>query len=218
MKKYIYLIYLLLFISCSSSSSEIEIENEYPSHPTREIVPYPEKYEHDGYDSTKVVFIPDTSIGLISLNNDHNIEEYLGKNTMSRLVEPSDDSPQLTVLSKNNNQALTVYHHYGSIANHFAEFEVKYNNSNDRGIYTTNDDEFITESNIKLGISMGDLRALKGEPDSISKTTDQINFHYILDDFKNSVFLQRYNLPVYYANYTFEDGYLIGFKFGFEYP
>lgn len=31
-------------------------------------------------------------------------------------------------------------------------------------------------------------------------------------------FLNRYNMPIYYAEYNFENAYLKRFEFGFEYP
>lgn len=46
----------------------------------------------------------------------------------------------------------------------------------------------------------------------------QLHVFYLLDDYAHSTFLQRYNMPLYYATFDFDQGYLVGFQFGFEYP
>jgi len=205
---------LIFFSSCDPGSSSA------PSG-SRELVPYPEKYEHDGYsavpDSLKPEFQPDTAVGRICLVNSENVDQYLGPDIMDRLVDPG--LPQATVLSGDKKQKLTVYFHPGSVTKEFSEFKVEYNNDRlTEKLTVVADDVFETESKIKLGISVGDLRSIKGEPAILSSENDVIKFHYQIDDFNHSSFLRRYNLPLYYADYTFVNGYLTAFKSGFEYP
>lgn len=101
--------------------------------------------------------------------------------------------------------------------NEFSEFQVRYYNSVNQDLKITQKNIFESENKIKLGITVGDLRSIKGEPYKI--TTKQTTcFYYKIDDYENSEFLNRYNYPSYYANYEFKNGYLIEFSFGFEYP
>ena len=203
---------IMILTNCSNGTSQ-EKQGQ------RELVPNPEKYEHDGYseiqDTLKPKFKPDTTIGEISLINSINVDKYLGENIMNRFV----DEPfyNCSVFSTDKKQSLTVYFHPGGVRKEFSEFKVDYVENISRSTIVTNDKEFITESKIKLGITIGDLKAIKGEPDSISKN-NTIRFHYKIDDFEKSEFLKKYNYPSYYADYEFENGYLIEFRFGFEYP
>lgn len=185
----------------------------------RELVSNPVKYVHDGYseqpDSIKLQFKPDTTIGQISLINSKNIDSFLGKNVMERLVD--NGLPSSSVVSSDSKQRLTFYFHPGGIKKEFSEFKVSYVDQKDRNEFVTDAKEFVTESGIKLGMPMGEFKSIKGEPDSITNGEPTI-FHYRIDDFENSEFLKRYNMPIYYANYEFINGYLNEFKFGFEYP
>jgi hypothetical protein len=207
---------LMLFVFCISQFSCRTTPSEQGQ---REMIPNPEKYEHDGYsqfpDSLKPVFYPDTVIGKISFLNTENVADYLGEDVMDR----PDSKGLLTteVYSKNRKQLLKIYLHPGSYKNEFSEFEIKYNDRIDRDIWIVDDTEFKTESDIKLGITIGDLRSIKGEPDSIIYNST-VTFLYEINLNDTSDFLDRYNMPRYYSDYEFMNGYLIRFKFGFEYP
>lgn len=201
---------LALLTSCNNSVGQ---------EGKRELVPNPEKYVHDGYteqpNSIKPEFKPDTLIGKISLVSSKNVQSYLGENVMDRLEDKG--LPNSSVNSKDSKQRLTFYFHPGGVKNEFSEFRVNYVDQKGRDEFVTDEKEFVTESGIKLGMTMGEVRAIKGEPDSM--TNDETStFHYRIDDFKNSEFLRIYNMPIYYADYKFKNGYLTEFSFGFEYP
>ena len=160
------LLVILIFTNCSN-------ENNFKSHEHRELLPHAEKYEHDGYlnkEDTLISFIPDITIGEIKLLDVNNIDEYLGVNSMEMLTRlgENEDFPHLEILSNNGKQKLTVYFHPGSVKKEFSEFKISYNKETNRTLKTISTNEFKTESNIKLGITLGDLKTIKGEPDSIS--------------------------------------------------
>lgn len=185
----------------------------------KDFSPIPEKYVHDGYaeqpDSIKPEFKPDTLIGQISLLSSKNVQSYLGENVMDRLVD--NGLPNSSVISKDSKQSLKFYFHPGSVKNEFSEFRVNYVDQKGKDEFVTDEIEFVTESGIKLGITMEEFKAIKGEPDSL--TNDETStFHYRIDALKNSEFLRLYNMPIYYADYKFKNGYLTEFRFGFEYP
>ena len=185
----------------------------------RELVPNPEKYVHDGYfeqpDTLKPKFKPDTVIGQISLINSENVDTYLGENVMEKLAD--EVIPYSNVISRDSKQQLTFYFHPGRVKKEFSEFEVSYLTRKDRNARVIKEKEFITENGIKLGMTMGEFRSIKGEPDTITNGKTTI-FHYQIDDFENSEFLKKYNMPIYYADYKFKNGYLNEFRFGFQYP
>jgi hypothetical protein len=160
-------------------------------------------------------FLPDTTIGQISLMNSKNVDEYLGSDVMDRLVDEGIISSSL--VSNDKKQQLTFYFHPGGTKKEFSEFKVSYIDKPDSKIRISSDKEFMTESKIKLGITIDNFKAIKGEPDSISNN-EKTTFHYKIDDFENSKFLRKYNMPSYYGTYKFDNGYLTEFSFGFEYP
>ncbi len=166
-------------------------------------------------DPSEVDFYPDTCIGMISLYQSNKIEKYLGKDPMSRILD--DYFPSLNVLSSDKTQKLTVIFHPGSVVNEFSEFSISYNTDNEVETYITSDNEFITESGIKLGISIDELKGIKGIPASTIED-ETVLISYKIVGIENSEFLRRYNMPEYYARYKFENGKLIEFQFGFEYP
>ncbi len=192
-----------LFISCSNNNK---------NNQNRELLAHPEKYVQDNYKAETISFQPDTTISRIALLSDTNIQSYLGEKVMDRLN--NEVIPSSYVLSKDKKQRLDFFFHPGSSTNTFAEFRVSYTSTRTRSEYSVNDINFSTESGIKLGITEGTLKAVKGEPDSIDNST----YYYRITDRESPVFLDKYKMPIYYANYTFENGYLIQFRFGFEYP
>ena len=201
---------VILLVGCNNSSK---------NQGEREILPNPEKYVHDGYlelpDSLKPKFKPDTLVGQISLNNPDNTSEYLGENVMKNLT--SNGLLSSSVTSIDGKQRFTFYFHPGNTTKEFSEFKVNYNENKTRNDKATDDKEFVTENGIKLGMTSGEIRSLKGEPKIITKNETTV-FQYKIDDYQNSKFLKNYNMPIYYADYEFNNGYLIEFKFGFEYP
>ena len=204
---------ILIALSVLQSCGK-KIKNE-----PRELVPDPEKYVHDGNldksDSLKPRFIPDTLIGQVSLINPSNVENYFGKNVMDRLND--DGLPNSSVLSSDSKQRLRFYFHPGNGSNDFSEFKISYIKSRSEEDVITTDREFITESGIKLGLTTGQIKSLKGDPDLIAEKETTV-FHYKIDEYDESKFLEKYNMPSYYADYEFRNGYLIEFRFGFDYP
>lgn len=208
------LIILVFFIYVACSH-----ENNKPAK--RELIPDPEKYAHDVYltlpDSLKPTFTPDTSIGPISLLNFQHIDSYLGENAMERLTDQGEGFSSASIVSVDSKQRLTFYFHPGSMNKEFSEFQVGFVDQKGKNEFKAEENEFQTEHGIKLGMSMGQLKSIKGEPDSLSQAKKSV-LHYRISDLKNSEFLKKYNMPVYYADYEFQNGYLMGFKFGFQYP
>ena len=209
----------IIIITFSLTLFLLSCNNSTQNQGQRDIVPNPEKYVHDGYlelpDSLQPKFKPDTLIGEISINNSDNVNKYLGNDVMEKLIFKG--LPNSSVTSIDSKQRLTFYFHPGNTFKEFSEFKVNYNENINRKEGVTDDKEFKTESGIKLGMTSGEVRSIKGEPKTITEN-GTTKFHYKIDDFQNSEFLKNYNMPVYYADYVFNNGYLIEFSFGFEYP
>ncbi len=207
--------YLLIF--CLSILGSCQFHKDKQS-PQREMLPDPELLEHDGYSAENISFKPDTSVNMISLRNNENIEKYLGKDIMTKLNKETD-IPSVEVLTKDYKQCLTLSFYPGNAKNEFSEFTIS--NFKERGKSNQiiiNENEFITESGIKLNMTLGNFKTIKGEPDTIEVVNGNLLYKYEISDMKKSDFLKRYAIPGYYAEYLFVNGYLVEFKFGFEYP
>ncbi len=103
----------------------------------------------------------------------------------------------------------------GSGYNDIYQFSVEYISNTDK-LNTISYDDFITESQIKLGITKLELIKIKGDNYSIENNI--IKYIISQESDKGKKFLKKYNMPYYYAHYTFEKDTLIKMDFGFIYP
>ena len=205
--------FILIFFTCLLCSCDLKTGDKKRT----DLIPNPEKFEHDNYSSEDVKFIPDSSINGISLHSDSLVISLLGDD-YEKSINSNADIPYLLVFNTKTNQLLTLYQHPGGVKGEFAELEVSgFKEYDKRHAIQISDKEFVTESGIRLNMTVGDLKSIKGEPDTIivKETTTLV---YKLDKIDKSSFLERHNMPIYFADYEFKDGYLIRFKFGFEYP
>lgn len=212
-------------ISCNQRSNDtkqidaISQPNNLKPFPTKNV--FHEKFEDEfktTIDSTYPCQLtnPDTSVYGIILNDRKGSIKHLGEKFET--IEDNLDMPHETFCSQDKSQTLTVFFHYGNYRNAFSEFQVKEFSTNDTATILSTK-SFVTNSGIKLGLTKEKLISILGKCyknlDTKGKTDTII---YRVYDFSNSVFLQRFNMPSYYAEYEFRDERLIRFRFGFEYP
>lgn len=159
---------------------------------------------------------PDTSIFDIILNEPNSSIKKIGK--QNHLKETDNDFPCVRFSNQDKTESLTLFLFYGSGENEFSEFEVKKWYPLDSATETTSD-QFISGYGIRLGMTKKDVISILGNcfKASTSVTGTEI-LEYHLDNFNESDFLQRFNMPSYHAKYEFSKGKLIHFRFGFEYP
>jgi len=77
---------------------------------------------------------------------------------------------------------------------------------------------FETFKGIKLGMGLNDVIKIFGTDCIKNIENDEIILNYGINGFRESKFLQFFNLPQYYGTYKFKKNMLIEFKFGFIYP
>ncbi|WP_282589338.1 hypothetical protein [Lichenifustis flavocetrariae] len=76
-----------------------------------------------------------------------------------------------------------------------------------------------TGSGIRLGLRMGEIVARLGVCFTETTTASKRRIlHYGVETAQGASFLQRYNMPAYKADYEFENGRLVHFRFGLEQP
>lgn len=156
--------------------------------------------------------IPDTSVNDIKLSDTTAV--VAGYNDLKyNIIKSEDTLPYVIFTNENKTEMLKLYLFYGTKNNEFYQIEISpYDNSTMTN--PTKYKKFSTESGIKLGISKKDLIKLKGN--NFIETNHVLQ--YEISDYEKSYFLEKYNLPIYFAEYTFCQDKLCKIYFGFEYP
>ena len=166
-----------------------------------------------------ILFIPDISIDKkIFLNYPISIENLFGN--IMPLMERNAEFPYVYMINNEGDQYLKMIFLPGNEANSISKFEVGWTNSlniTDKS-HPSNFEYFITENKIALGISKEELLTIKGNNYTTTQEDDILLIKYIIDDFKNSEFLKKYNMPIYTAIYWIKEDKIIKYQFGFEYP
>lgn len=159
---------------------------------------------------------PDTSVfGIILLDKKSSIKQV---GIMTTPHESGNDLPHLNFCTQDKKQTLTVFFHPGSVANEFAEFQVKIYSATDSA-KTLMTNSFMTGKEVKPGMSKENIIAIFGKCYKATATNNNLELiKYHIDDLSNSKFLERFNYSSYYAEYEFKAGKLVRFRFGFEYP
>lgn len=166
-----------------------------------------------------LVFIPDTTIGnVLKLRNSASVVGFFDGNI--KYQESFDiEEPFVCFLNSDTSEYMIVYHFYGDLQNQFSLFEVA-EIEREHKTYTCNYtkyDRFSTESGIALGMGTEQLILIKGKPHS-KLETDKVSVYKYRISKKDTTFLKRYKMPIYFAEYYFYENSLIRYQFGFEYP
>ena len=156
--------------------------------------------------------VPDISVNNIKLSDTTSV--VLGYGDLKyNIIEGKEELPYAIFTNENKTEILKLYLFYGTKKNEFYQAEIS---PYDKKIVPnpTKYANFSTESGIKLGISKKDLIKIKGN--NFVETNHVLR--YEISDYEKSHFLEKYNMPIYFAEYTFDQDKLSKIYFGFEYP
>ena len=156
--------------------------------------------------------VPDISVNDIKLSDTTTV--VLGYSDLKyNVIEDKEALPYAVFTNENKTETLKLYLFYGTKRNEFYQAEISPYDK--RTIPNpTKYKNFSTESGIKLGISKKDLIKIKGN--NFTETNHVLQ--YEISEYEKSRFLEKYNLPIYFAEYTFDQDKLSKIYFGFEYP
>lgn len=177
-------------------------------------------------DQKKIPQQVDISINSIYLDNPQSVLTILGnKISVSELSEYQyneyTNMPHAIYCNADSTQILYLIQHPGSEANCFSQFIVTQNSEEIREEFTCLKavKEFKTGKSIKLGMEKQELIQILGDDfEKIEKNGNTTILNYSITNFDSNEFLQDYNMPFYSGKYTFQDGVLSEFSFGFKYP
>ncbi|MGS2764688.1 hypothetical protein [Sinomicrobium sp. M5D2P9] len=173
-------------------------------------------------DKKYVEIVPDTTINQkLFLENENSLSDFYHSPRSLALIERIRESPVIIFGNKNNSEYLLAYQYEGNTENAFSCFEIGYFNDQITLREKTNPTEssdFKTESGIGLGISMEDVIQIKGENYKVEESEGYRIMTYRMDDYGNSSFLKRYNMPGYFIRIALKDDIVRRITFGFDYP
>ena len=166
-------------------------------------------------------YLPDISINNFSLHKPTGL--FIDKdNFKQNLNQVSLPFSYLLILNKTQDQYFKLTYYPGGTYDQFSYFEIgqiKIDTLNKQIKYKISDeDNFTSETNIKIGISKNDFIRIKGNDFIKTKSDLDKLFYQLKIDSDTTGFLKNYNMPIYDAIYHFRSDTLIKFEFGFEYP
>jgi hypothetical protein len=149
------------------------------------------------------------------LNSPTSITKNLGD--VSRYRDSTQDLPD--VYLKGDLSYIRLVFFPGDVKNNVMQFEVGKSETKLNKRYFPGGYKYIqTESYIEIGDSLPWIISRKGKNYTIIPSHEFRILRYEINDFDTNPFLKRYNMPVYFAEYTFKNDELVKFIFGFEYP
>lgn len=156
--------------------------------------------------------MPDISVNDIKLSDTTTV--VLGYSDLKyNVIEDKEELPYVIFTNENKTEILKLYLFYGTKRNEFYQAEISpYDKKTVPN--PTKYKNFSTESGIKLGISKKGLIKIKGN--NFVETNHVLR--YEISEYEKSHFLEKYNLSIYFAEYTFDQDKLNKIYFGFEYP
>ena len=159
----------------------------------------------------------DTTINnTLILRNSKSIETTLGDISMK--LDTTIGLPEAYFHNINGSERLRLIFCPGDSKNTISIFEVSKIVPSTNVILPSTIKTFKTESGVTLNLSVPELISIKGEPHQKLNRGDTLILKYSFDTSVAKEFLAKYNMPVYFSNYSFLHNSLVSFSFGFEYP
>ncbi len=160
---------------------------------------------------------PDLSISGIMLTDSDSAIKVVG--TGAKLSESEDDLPHARFVSTNGAQELVLFAHYGATDDEYAEVEVRAAGAEAIALKDLPLASFKTEHGVELGMTVAEVERLFGTCfKSRQKSGTDLFFEYEIKGADRDPELAKFGYPIYYAEYEFEKGKLVRYRFGFAYP
>ena len=160
---------------------------------------------------------PDLSVYGVRLTDAESAVRQVGSDVV--LSEGEEDMPHVRFVSSNGAEELVLFTHYGAGSDEYGEIEVRKAGIEALALKDLPTESFVSGRGVQLGMSRADIVSRFGEcikADEKSGVGETIQYEIANADRDRD--LKGFNYPVYYAEYEFERGKLVRYRFGFEYP
>lgn len=190
-----------LFFSCHQSEKKIQekIENE---------TVITEKFSK-----------PDFKINQLELREENSLTNFYSQNI--KLLDHLRYSPVTIFTDKEKKEYLIAYQYEGDVKNSFSCFEVGHLKDDPKlekeNVVKTKYDNFMTESGLKLGITLEEITNLKGSDFKVEKKPNEEIIRYTIDN-PDDPKIKQYEMPPYFMEFYLKDNKVYKIIFGFEYP
>ena len=160
---------------------------------------------------------PDTIISGITLTESESARRVVG--STAELIDDDHDLPHVRFVSTNGAEELVLFLPYGADPEAYAEAEVRIAGTEALTLPDLPIRSFSTGRGVSLGMTDKEVESLFGRcVKSRQKDGNDLFVEYEIPDADNDPELGRFGYPVYYAEYEFQRGKLVRFRFGFAYP
>jgi hypothetical protein len=160
---------------------------------------------------------PDLSVYGIKLVDADSAARQLGSGLP--LTEAEEDMPHVRFVSSNGAEELVLFAHYGAETDQYGEIEVRKAGIEALALQDLPTPSFVTGRGIELGMSREDVISRFGKClRADERNGDGETIQYEIENADRDPELKGFNYPVYYAEYEFERGKLVRYRFGFESP
>lgn len=182
----------------------------------------PEKKEAEAESTTTAseLFMPDTIInGKFSLRTPGLLEE-LKLILFVKLIEKIRQSPVAIISNEDQSEYLLLHQFEGDTEDTYSILEISKEEPALKNAiqYHSGEQNFQSESGIKLGLSMADIVKIKGSGYTLEVEGKDTLMRYAITDYDNSVFLKAYNMPSYFLAIKIKNAKAEHVSFGFDYP
>jgi hypothetical protein len=165
--------------------------------------------------------VPDTTInGCLKLEDYSSTKLFYPDYENISLIEEVREHLIVIFSNKNKTQYLLAFQYEGDTKDSYSCFEIGlWNNEKfeDMKFFITDEKEFVTESGVRLGMTLDDLISKKGQDYIITTEADTL-LRYRIDNMEISPFLKRYSMPGYFMEYKIKLNKVQRIQFGFDYP
>jgi hypothetical protein len=160
---------------------------------------------------------PDVSVFNIKLTDSESAIRQVGSG--APLVESNDDLPHARFVSKDGAEELILYAHYAAGPDEYAEAEVRPAGTEALALEALPTERFLTGRGIALGMSPAEVIARFGTcTKSRTRNGASETIEYVVEKADSEPDLKEFGYETYYAEYEFEKGRLVRYRFGFESP
>ena len=178
---------------------------------------------HDKDDKQGAIVQPDTTVNRkLVLENYASAKTFYSNIDAVELVEQLRGSPVMVFDNIGNDEYLLTYQYEGNTKNSFSMFEIGYvkdlKEVGKNKVTHSNEKSFKTESGLSLGSSLDDVIKIKGSSFKRMNVNNVIILRYVVEDFTQSAFLKRYNMPSYFIELVFKENKVVKLSYGFDYP
>lgn len=160
---------------------------------------------------------PDITISGITLTDSESAVRVVGAD--AELIENDHDLPHARFVSTNGAEELVLFAPYGANPDEYAEAEVRVAGTEALTLRDLPIETFTTGRGVRLGMTIKEVEALFGRcVKARQRSGNEVFIEYEIKNADRDPELGRFSFPLYYAEYEFQRGKLVRFRFGFAYP